>query len=647
MWSRVKRNGWPLAMLAAAAVGGAAGLVTARPFQTVSASDIASSTEGLPAFADEARFREFLTRRQAALQAQARRNQARYADESVAMEMMAPAAAIREDASASPDSITNTQEAGVDEGGIVKAAGDHLIVLRRGRLFTFSLAGGGLRAIDRIDVPAPGSAAPTASPWEASWYDEMLVAGGYVVVIGYNYREQGTEILRFRLGNDGRLAFHDASRLAASDYYSADNYASRLVGTELVTYNVRYIGGRVQPDQVLPALTDETPGRPRRTQVLTRPGDVFIDPNAGAANLAYDSLHSVTRCDLTAPTLACSAIAVIGPPSRTFYVSPRAIYLWTTAWSDEEGRAPATVYRLPLAGGRPQAVRVSGAPLNQFSFREDPQRRRLDVVVQSDLGGDAMWSRTRREGSVALLSLPLDRFGDGSGVAARADYRELPELPTSGWRRENRFVGPWLLYAVGEGGRSGVETGGILLATRVDLDAAQTFRLPSAPGRIEVMGDDALVVTEGPKGLTLTALELDSRARLGAIYAVPGAGQSEGRSHGFFYRPDGRSGATGTFGLPIRKYPQSGPDSEIAGALEMLFLRRGGPGFQPLGALTTTAVDANDHCRTSCVDWYGQSRPIFLRDRILALMGYELVEGRIQNGRIVEVGRLDFTPRSG
>src|SRR5204863_996088 len=34
------------------------------------------------------------------------------------------------------ESVTNTQEAGVDEGGIVKLHGDHLVVLRRGRLFT-------------------------------------------------------------------------------------------------------------------------------------------------------------------------------------------------------------------------------------------------------------------------------------------------------------------------------------------------------------------------------------------------------------------------------------------------------------------------------------------------------------------------------
>jgi len=45
------------------------------------------------------------------------------------------------------ESITNTQEAGVDEGGIVKLHGDHLVVLRRGRLFTVKIGDGALQPI--------------------------------------------------------------------------------------------------------------------------------------------------------------------------------------------------------------------------------------------------------------------------------------------------------------------------------------------------------------------------------------------------------------------------------------------------------------------------------------------------------------------
>jgi uncharacterized secreted protein with C-terminal beta-propeller domain len=49
-----------------------------------------------------------------------------------AQEASAPSAL----ASKAQDSVTNVQHAGVDEGGIGKLHGEHLVILRRGRLFT-------------------------------------------------------------------------------------------------------------------------------------------------------------------------------------------------------------------------------------------------------------------------------------------------------------------------------------------------------------------------------------------------------------------------------------------------------------------------------------------------------------------------------
>ena len=44
-------------------------------------------------------------------------------------------------------------------------------------------------------------------------------------------------------------------------------------------------------------------------------------------------------------------------------------------------------------------------------------------------------------------------------------------------------------------------------------------------------------------------------------------------------------------------------------------------------------------------DWYGNARPIFIGNRVFALMGYELVEGRLaRGGSIGEVGRVNFQP---
>jgi hypothetical protein len=67
--------------------------------------------------------------------------------------------------------------------------------------------------------------------------------------------------------------------------------------------------------------------------------------------------------------------------------------------------------------------------------------------------------------------------------------------------------------------------------------------------------------------------------------------------------------------------------------------------FSEIGTLDAAPANTNDGCRASCVDWYGNSRPLFIRNRVYALMGYELVEGRAAGGRIAELRRVDFTPR--
>ena len=40
----------------------------------------------------------------------------------------------------------------------------------------------------------------------------------------------------------------------------------------------------------------------------------------------------------------------------------------------------------------------------------------------------------------------------------------------------------------------------------------------------------------------------------------------------------------------------------------------------------------------SCVDWYGNARPVFTGGRMLALINTELVEGVHENGRMREIG---------
>ena len=75
-------------------------------------------------------------------------------------------------------SITNTQEAGVDEGDVVKQIGRYLIVMQDGRLFSVDLmpdGAPGLKFVDRENVYQTAE--------EDTWYDEMLVFGNQMIVM--------------------------------------------------------------------------------------------------------------------------------------------------------------------------------------------------------------------------------------------------------------------------------------------------------------------------------------------------------------------------------------------------------------------------------------------------------------------------------
>jgi len=77
-----------------------------------------------------------------------------------------------------------------------------------------------------------------------------------------------------------------------------------------------------------------------------------------------------------------------------------------------------------------------------------------------------------------------------------------------------------------------------------------------------------------------------------------------------------------------------------------MFLRTHELDFQSLGDLQARPESAmNDGCRASCMDWYGNARPIFIGERMFALMGYELVEGRLERGGWIGVRRERLNER--
>ena len=542
---------------------------------------------------------------------------------------------------AKPDnpSITSTQVVGVDEGGIVKVAGDYLVILRRGRLFSVSTADGGLRAVDHIDAYAPG-----LNPrWD--WYDEMLIKGDLIVVVGFSYDRGGTEVNRFRIAADGKLSFVDAHHIRSDDYFSSRNYASRLIGDQLIVYSPLDLvyDDEQDPLDALPGMRRWT-GDEKAPWVRTAGArQVYIpEPLKRARGFGVETLHTVTRCDLAAPEVTCASTVVMGPRGRTFFVSRNAIYIWVTpAWSTRDWDArEAYLYRIPFDRTRPAAVRVRGGPVDQFSFNANERLGRLEVLVTSRSGGDAMWAPEFAHGRPALLTLPTSRFGDGSREAPKSDYRMLPGGGDDVNVSHNRFVGDHLLYSLYGVSRGEPEH----KAVAVPVDGADpvVFDLPWRVTRIEQVGRDALVVGGTEEAVFQTIDLAPGRVPgFGDRFVQPNSREAESRSQAFFYRADSADGQTGIMGLPVLRL---GGTQWLA---DMLFLRRTDAKLSDFGLLRASAPSTReDGCVASCVDWYGNARPIFMRGRVFALLGYELVEGDASGERIRELRRVSFAPEA-
>src|SRR5690606_4483809 len=111
-----------------------------------------------------------------------------------------------------PTSPVRADSASTDR---VARVGEVLVVLRRGRLFTISVAKGDIVPVAAIDAFAPGVEA------DGAIYDELVVLGEMVVVLGHSASRGGTELNLFRVARTGEIAFESSHLLFAEDHHSS------------------------------------------------------------------------------------------------------------------------------------------------------------------------------------------------------------------------------------------------------------------------------------------------------------------------------------------------------------------------------------------------------------------------------------------
>ena len=531
------------------------------------------------------------------------------------------------------ESITNVQTQGVDEGGIVKNWGEYLVVLRRGRLFTVKV---GASTLALASVSATNAYGPGIDG-RGAWYDEMLIHGNTIVVIGFSYTRNGTEIGLFQISNDGALKHQSTHHLRSNDYFSSRNYASRLVGSKLIFYSPLYMNiGHANLDTQLPGLKGDGAKHFKRIAPAER---IYRLNKTLEANQA---LHTVTTCDVAAKPFSCESTSVIAPWGGTFYVSNNFVYIWAAYGRDalnwngnwNFGR-DAYLFRMPLDGTAPSMIHVRGTPFDQLSFFE-AQDSTLHVLLQERV--DAVYPpHGEQNRTLSLLRITSDSFGDETFSSKDDAYTALPPLPNGAL--QNRYVGEYLIYGLSHTrSRNNVSITPSIAALRYTNPNKQ-WELPLShfPERIEALGKDALIAgrdTNRKGVLTMTTVQLDTAPIINSRFTMANAMQAESRTHGFFYKPSGAD--EGTIGLPILRGDA---------AASVLYVENSALTLKALGTLNSQATSKqNDNCVASCVDWYGNARPIFLGGRVFALVGYEIVEGRIADRAITETRRVNFSP---
>ncbi len=556
-------------------------------------------------------------------------------------------------------SITNVQTQGVDEGGIVKQIGRFLIVLQDGRLFVVDTRNGeapGLSLASRTNV--------YRSPNQDTWFDELLTSGNRILVAGYSYREQASEITVLTINDNGQLRREATYYISSNDYYDIENYATRLVNGNLVIYTPLDISN-VNPRTRMRWPVVRRWLRDGDHRAETTQGRSLFDANdiyKPVQRTLQPMVHSVSVCplgDLSAgDELECRTTAFVGGGQREFFVSPTDIFLWVTPhqWDGvlsrdcarpgaAAGSIPATIFRVPLNGETPRALHARGQPTNQLALDGNTEEFRalLTWNVGPCAGGNVA--------QVRYFHVPLSSFRTTPIEATPSRYVSAPSPQASQY--EVRYTRTHVVY----GGRNGwssyppepnqtLPSSPVIALPLANPSAATVVEAPHNIIRLERAGNNAILSGyRTDRGLSMSVLDLEGQPRIVSTQILDGRYESEGRSHAFnaLVGPDD----TGVMGIPTVTRTWEGGRwwfRSQASDISYLTLSRAGR-LSWAGQLVArqNAQDPNYRCEVSCVDWYGNTRALFIGTRVFGLSGTELIEGALVSGRIRETRRLNLS----
>lgn len=509
----------------------------------------------------------------------------------------------------SGDSVTNTQEAGVDEGGLVKRVGDFLLVLRDGVLYSVRIIRDGREVLELADALA----VDMEDDGERVWYDEILSHQSTVLLLGFNYGSdpEVAELVVFDVAPDGRLKRQARLWLGSGDYFSSENYGVRLIGDRLLMSLREEVALDDEPEAVMRWQRRDV-AKPR-WQPLLDLGELHVP----VFDLDWPTIHALLLCpvsELRLGRLNCQRFGVVGDEEVTVYASPQAAYLALNhVWRD--GSLNTTVFRLPTGDWRSAThATIDGvidSPL-QFAERDNG----LFVVADMDVPPPATDSRH------TITYLPAHRFAVGSepNPVVPAQTVNLPYRDAS-----VRFGDDTVWFASGRWWWNVQPVPGPIVVHPLDGSAPSRFEtgfwtelMQPIPGGMLLFGQGAGEETGfvlGLAGKTAAGVGLLDR------YVPGGVEMSEMRTHAvnLANQPDGSL----LLGWPVSG--RQGDESALmfAAVADQRLAARGVLDFTDMPDLATQSVA-----------WYGESRVVFLGHRLIALSGDAMIEGQLVGERV-------------
>jgi len=180
-----------------------------------------------------------------------------------------------------------------------------------------------------------------------------------------------------------------------------------------------------------------------------------------------------------------------------------------------------------------------------------------------------------------------------------------------------------------------------LIAYSSTSKAIRTMPLDGNVGRIEVLEEQLafMAVRRTDGQYEISSIKLDQPELKASSLRLGKVAEGESRSHGFFQKPMGDG--THMIGLPIMTLSPD-PSAWWGRGLSNIAIFRlaSDDSLKVLGKIES-GTDKNI-CKSSCVDWYGNTRPIFLKDRVFGLIGHEMAEVKISGDTVTPVTRVQM-----